>query len=241
MTFYLLKSLNLGLLLTITIYNLTAQGQPKPGNNNNFLSSEEIVFSDSLEPPGDPQPRDTKGSGSRDGAKCSNEEGNIETLMPKRNYGLTFQKLPLVFINLPKTKAKQVMLSFRDEAGKYYQRAFLPITSHGIISFKLPENIQPLTIGKNYKWSLVVICGTTVQPDDPTFQGWVQRVERTPLIDKQLTGKSAVEKAKWYGLRGYWYDMVGEIEQARKTEPNNLKLSADLQDIWKQFTVKVRS
>ena len=82
MTSYLLKSLNLGLLVGITIYNLTAQAQPKLENNRNSLS-EEIVFQTSLEPPGEPEPKDTKGSGSRDGMKCSNTEQNIKTLMPK--------------------------------------------------------------------------------------------------------------------------------------------------------------
>ena len=227
---YLLKSLNSGLLLAIAIYSLTAQAQPKLGSNRNSLW-EEIVFQDSLEPPGDPEPKDTKGSGSRDGSKCSTQEQNIKALMPERNYGLTLQKRPSVFVSLPKTKAKQVLLSFRDEGGKYYQKAFLPITKYGIVNFSLPENKPPLTIGKNYQWSLVVICENTVQPDNPTFQGWVQRVETTPLVDRELTGKSAIEKAKWYGKKGYWYDMVEEIEKARKTEPNNLKLSADLQNL----------
>jgi hypothetical protein len=62
--------------------------------------------------------------------------------------------------------------------------------------------------------------------------GWVQRVERTSGIDRELTGKSAVDKAKWYGENGYWYEMVAEIEQAKKTQPNDLKLSAELQQSW---------
>ena len=65
----------------------------------------------------------------------------------------------------------------------------------------------------------------------PTFQGWVQRSERTARVDNELTGKSAVEKAKWYAQRGYWYEMVEEIQQARKNEPNNVQLSAALQKL----------
>ncbi|MCJ8280358.1 MAG: DUF928 domain-containing protein [Rivularia sp. ALOHA_DT_140] len=200
MTSYLLKSLNLNLLLAITVSSLAAQAQPQFGNNPNPLS-EIIIFQDALEPPGDPEPEDTKGSGSRDEEKCSNQEQNIKILMPKRNYGLTLQKRPSVFVRLPQTKAKQVVLSFRDEAGKYYQRAFLPITSDGTVSFKLPEDKPSLSIGKNYQWSLVVVCGSTVQPDNQTFQGWVQRVERTHLVDKELRDKGAIERAKWYGQR----------------------------------------
>ncbi|MGB3641044.1 MAG: DUF928 domain-containing protein [Rivularia sp. (in: cyanobacteria)] len=230
MTYYLLKFLNLSLLILITIYSLPTQAQSRLRNNTNSLSKE-IVFQDSFIPPGEPEPKDTKGSGSRDDGKCSPSEQKIKPLMPKRNYGLTLQKLPPVFVRLPKTKARKVMLSFRDEAGKYYQRAFLPITSNGIVSFSLPEDKTPLKVGKNYQWSLVVVCGNTVQPDDPTFQGWVQRVERTSQVERELTGKSSVEKAKWYASRGYWYEMVAEIQQAQKLEPGNVQLSAILQDL----------
>ncbi|MGB6294841.1 MAG: DUF928 domain-containing protein [Rivularia sp. (in: cyanobacteria)] len=230
MTSFTLKLLNLSLSLIISICSLPVQAQTKSGINHNSLS-EEIVFQDSFTPPGEPEPKETKGSGSRDGGKCSSEEQKIKPLMPERNYGLSLQKHPSVFINLPKSKAKQVMLSFRDTQGKYYQRAFLPITSNGIVSFSLPEDKPSLTVGKNYQWSLVVVCGNTVQPDDPTFMGWVQRVERTSGIDRELTGKSAVDKAKWYGENGYWYEMVGEIQRANKNQPNNVQLSRTLQKL----------
>ncbi|AFY58692.1 protein of unknown function (DUF928) [Rivularia sp. PCC 7116] len=232
MTSYTLKFLNFSLSILILTYTLPGFTQSKFPSKDNSLS-DEIVFQDSLEPPGEPEPKDTKGSGSRDPKKCSMQEQGIKPLMPpERNYGLTLQKLPSIFVRLPKTKAKRVMLSIQDTAGKYYQRAFLPITEHGIVSFNLPEDKPSLTIGKNYKWSLVIVCGDTVQPDDPTFMGWVQRVEKTSQIDKELIGKSAVEKAKWYGKKGYWYDMLREIQRAKKTQPDDLKLSADLQESW---------
>ncbi|MEM7712293.1 MAG: DUF928 domain-containing protein [Cyanobacteria bacterium P01_A01_bin.68] len=222
----LYKFLNLGLFIVVSIYTSSVQAQSRLGKNGNSYEKD-IVFVESFQPPGDPEPKDTKGSGSRDGSKCSAQEKAIKPLMPKRNYGLTLQKLPSIFIRLPKTKAKQVMLSFQDERGKYYQRAFLPITSHGIVSFSLPEDKPALNIGKNYQWSLVVVCGNTVQPDDPTFIGWVQRVERTSQIQRELNGKSAVEKAKWYAKRGYWYEMLSEIEQARKNQPQSIQVNSD--------------
>ncbi|MEO1431264.1 MAG: DUF928 domain-containing protein [Cyanobacteria bacterium J06633_8] len=228
MTSHKLKLLNLSLSAIISVYSFPTQAQSTSFSKNNSLP-EEIVFQDSFTPPGEPEPKDTKGSGSRDGGKCSPNEQKIKPLMPERNYGLTLQKHPSIFINLPETKAKQIMLSFRDTESKYYQRAFLPITSKGIVSFSLPEDKPPLTVGKNYQWSLVIVCGNTVQPDDPTFMGWVQRVEKTSQINGELTGKSAVDKAKWYAQRGYWYEMIAEIERARKIEPNNVLLSNTLQ------------
>ncbi len=217
MTCLLLTPLKLfTLLLIITTYSFPSKAQSKLGNKVNPLS-EKIVFSETFEPPGEPEPKDTKGSGSRDGKKCFPNEHKIKPLMPKRNFGLTFQKLPPVFIHLPKTKAKRVMLSFRDETGKYYQRTFLPITSSGVVRFTLPEDKPPLSVGKNYQWSLVVVCGNTVQPDDPTFAGWVQRVEFTQELERELIGKSAIAKAKWFASRGYWYEMLDEIKKARNS------------------------
>jgi hypothetical protein len=61
--------------------------------------------------------------------------------------------------------------------------------------------------------------------------GWVQRVERTSGIDRELTGKSAIAKAKWYASQGYWYEMVAEIQRANKNQPNNVQLSRTLQKL----------
>lgn len=237
MTYYTLKFLNFSLSILTLTYTLPGFAQSKFSGKDNSLTSE-IVFQDSLEPPGDPEPKDTKGSGSRDGKKCFPQEQDIKPLMPKRNYGLTLQQHPSIFVRLPKTTAKRVMLSFQDEARNYYQRSFLPITENGIVSFKLPEDKPSLSIGKNYKWSLVIVCGDTVQPDDPTFIGWVQRVEKTPQIENQLIGKTAVEKAKWYGKNRFWYEMLREIQQARKTESNSIELSASLQQLLESASNK---
>ncbi len=91
------------------------------------------------------------------------------------------------------------MLTFQDEAGEYDERAFLPITNGaGIVSFTLPAQKSPLAVGKNYQWSLVVVCGETVQPDAPIFRGWVQRVARTSELESELGQKSVIEQAVLY-------------------------------------------
>ncbi len=230
-----LKLLNPSLFFILLVVTFPAQGQLRL-ENNTVSFPKEIIFQDSFEPPGDPEPKDTKGAGSRDGNKCSaNDKQKIKSLMPKRNYGLTLQKHPPVFIYLPQTKAQHVLLSFKDEVGKYYQRVFLPINSQGVISFQLPENKPPLIVGKNYQWSLVVICGQTVQPDDPTFHGWVQRVELTPQVNRKSTSQSMIWQINWYAERGYWYDMLMTILEVQKTEPNNAELNASLRKFWKSL------
>jgi hypothetical protein len=230
-----LKLLTIGLTLEVLVsLSLTADAQPKlKVISATLLQKKTTVSQENFIPPKQGKPKDTSGAGSRTDLKCSQKEGAIRPLMPKENYGLTLQERPTIFIQMPKTSARQVVLMFRDETGQFYERAFLPINSHdAIVGFTLPKQKQPLAVGKSYQWSLVVVCGETVQPDDPVFMGWVQRVPRTSELENELKQKkTAIEQAAWYRKNGYWYDMLSTIVQARQLNPDDTKLVA----IWRDL------
>ncbi|MCU0570369.1 MAG: DUF928 domain-containing protein [Oculatellaceae cyanobacterium Prado106] len=178
-----------------------------------------IAAQEAFDPPGDDAPPDTVGAGTRSDQRCPGDVQALRPLMSSRNYGLTFAEHPTLFVQVPATSAKQVVLTFQDEARTFYQRTFLPIQTHaGVAQFQLPTTQTPLTVGKNYRWSLVVVCGEHVQPDDPVFMGWVQRVEPRGEGDR-LTQKSPLQQAQWYAERGYWYDMLTVLNTLRPTYP----------------------
>ncbi|GAB1544363.1 DUF928 domain-containing protein [Scytonema sp. NUACC21] len=232
--YILLGFVPLGLSSYILLgFSYTALAQPKLESRTTSVQKD-LIFQESFEPPGDGEPKDTSGAGSRDGMRCSKNEQPIRPLMPKRNYALTLEERPSIYINLPRTSARQVVLTFQDEAGKSYERAFLPITAQaGIVGFSLPDTKPPLKIGINYQWSLAVVCGKTVQPDDPVFKGWVQRVARSPEMEKELGQQSAPDLVVWYANRGYWYDMLKSIIQAKQTRPSDTKLTAFWENVLK--------
>ncbi|MEC4884682.1 MAG: DUF928 domain-containing protein [Scytonema sp. PMC 1070.18] len=229
---YFLRFSTFGLFLQLAlVLGLPAQAQP-------YLKSKHILFLErfsqrSFIPPGQGKPKDTSGAGSRNGLSCSPEEPQIQPIMPKQNYGLTLQERPTIFVNLLKTSAQQVVLMFRDEAGKFYERAFLPITTQsGIIGFTLPKENSPLAVDQNYQWFLVFVCGETLQPDDPIVKGWVRRVASTSEIEGYLRNKTVFQQAAWYGAKGYWYDMLSTIVTAIQTYPHDAnKLIA----LWKDL------
>jgi hypothetical protein len=191
---------------------------------------ERLIYQENFDPPGDGKPKDTVGAGSRSGLKCSQDQQPIRPLMPKLNYSLTLKEHPAIFVYLPNTSAKQVVLMFQDESGSSYKPVFLAIDSSGIVSFRLPNNQPPLTVGKNYQWLLAIVCGDNLQPSDPVFRGWVQRVASTPE-SRQLQQKSVLEQMQWYGQNGYWYDWLEVMVQARKTQPNDAKISSQ----WREM------
>lgn len=152
--------------------------------------------------------------------------------MPLHNFGLTLFERPPVFIHLPKTSAKKVVLTFRDQAGAYTGYAVLPISrTDDVVSFTLPNDKIPLTVGKNYQWILAVVCGESGQPDDPVFSGWVQRVAQPAALRQELSRKTPWQQAQWYGAYGYWYDMLNVIMQKRRSRPNDATLAA----LWQNF------
>lgn len=234
--FYLGKLFTTVIVSQALIFSLPSTAQSELASKATSLP-DVIVFNETLEPPGEPEPKgNTSGAGSRDGLRCSPNEKSIRPLMPKNNFGLTLAQHPAISIYLPKTSAKSVALTFKNETGNHYERIFLPITTSGrIVSFSLSKENSPLVVGNNYQWSLVVVCGKTIQPDDPTFKGWVQRVAKTSRMAKELNSKTPIWQAKWYGERGYWYDMLRAMEEAKKAQPQNAQLTALVQKFWESM------
>lgn len=222
------KFLTLSLLLiSLLIIGLSERAQSSLLSTFSPIRTVQAKF----KPPKTSKPKDSSGAGSRDGLSCAGEQP-IQVLMPHGNYGLTYQERPSIYIKLAaKTKAQRVVLAFHSEALKSYQRVFVPINSSGIISFSLPSDKKALVPGQNYQWSLAVVCGNTLQPDDPVFRGWVQRVARTPEIERQRLQKSIIEQITWLADKGFWYDMLDVMIKARLERPKD----AQLANIWKNI------
>lgn len=202
--FQLLKNIIIGACLILVPSALILAESQETDSNSEEKSEEKIVFIDDFEPPGDDKPKDTGAGGSRDGKRCNVDEQPIRALMPQGNFGLTSKEQPNIYLHLPQTSAIQVVLAMQDEAGTEYARAFLPIEiDRNIASFALPENKMSLQAGKNYQWKISVVCDEHLKPGDPTFTGWVQRVETTNAR-KQLNNKAPNEQIQYLGQYGYW-------------------------------------
>ncbi len=217
--FYKLLSISLSSQLLILACSAKAEDTPK---HRGMILPAPIQF----EPPPDGEPPDTSGGGSRDPdqSRCSSNQKPIKALMPEGNFGWTLQGIPSIYVYLPKTTAKQVVLSFQDETEEYHETAFLPIKAdRRIVSFSLPKDRPDLEIGKNYKWKLTLVCRDIPDVEDPQLEGWVKRVDINS-VKANLQGKTPTEQAYWYAENGYWYDLVRVLWQIRQANPNNKSL-----------------
>ena len=208
---------------------MPVQAELNNSQTRNQTLSTEIYF----EPPEEGEMPYTAGAGTRnpDELRCESDQQQIKGIMPTGNYGLTLEEHPSIFVYLPQTSARQVVLAIQDETETYHEIAFLPInTDSTIVSFSLPQDKAPLTPDTYYKWKLTLVCGDIPNVEDPYLEGWVKRIDGT-TIQSQIRDKSPLEKADWYGKNGYWYDLLMELQQAKQADPNNTQLT----ELWEHL------
>lgn len=236
---YLFHLITVGLLL-IKAEPIIAQSTSDSSTNIDDLNTQ-IYFKP---PPDDRKPDKTSGAGSRQNGQCPQDstlattadtllnKPSLMALVPTTNYGLTLAEYPTFLVYVPKTSAKQVVLSIREEGTQHHSQTLLPITEiPGVISIKPSDNSPPLKVGKNYQWALVLVCGERPGPNDPAIASWVKRVALLQPQSSQLTLKSALEQAKRYGEQGIWYDAVAALAQARQSQLDNNATTS----IWADF------
>ncbi|MEM7063902.1 MAG: DUF928 domain-containing protein [Cyanobacteria bacterium P01_B01_bin.77] len=203
-------------------------------SSSEINSAETVVFHDSFDPPGDDSPRRTSGLGSRNGGRCTLEEQPIQALMPENDFGLTFSGRPTITVQLPEnTSAQRLILTVTDEEGLYYaEEDFWVADQTGVINLSLSDQAQPLTIGRNYRWHVVIVCDEQPDPDHPVLVGWVQRVAETELVPQP----TPLKQAQWLAENGYWYDMLAIIMEELEDHPDDPHLQA----IWQSVVLPPR-
>lgn len=225
---YFLNLITVGLLL---IGAESAIAQPPANSSTRRDLSTRVFFTP---PPDDKQPARTAGAGSRSG-QCP-QDATVPTantpplmaLVPTTNRGLTLAERPTFWVNLPKTSAKQIVLSLREEGNRHHSQTFTRITGEpGVIAIKPSDGSPLLEVGKTYQWAVVLVCGERPNPNDPAIASWVRRI----ALPQPTNPGTALQQAAWYGERGIWYDALDSLAEARRSQSNNQALI----DIWTEF------
>ena len=168
-------------------------------------------FASTFKPPKDGAPEQTVPAGSRDEARCSGDSLPMYPLMPEANYGLTATAHPMIWMEMPGTRAQEVLLVVQAETGEEHSRTQLAIpeaTEQGVIAIQLPKTVEPLTPGLNYRWTLSVLCEGYLNPSDPFFSGWIKRVDHSQELSQTLASTSVEQQVTILQETGHWYDIV---------------------------------
>ena len=193
-----------------------------------------------FKPPDDEEPPPTRGAGSRNDRHCPQDAPTnsgdsvaipvgLTALVPNNQEGLTWAEHPTVWIYLPETSARQMVLSIRAEGSQPHFQQFISITGDpGVVGISLDESAPILEVERAYQWAVVLVCGDRPNPNDPFVTAWVRRVTPSESFKPQ---HSALEQAALLGEQGIWYDTLTALAEMRRSQPLNPRLT----EIWADF------
>lgn len=90
----------------------------------------------------------------------------------------------------------------------------------GIVQLDIQSKIPELKEGKEYRWTVSIICNEERPSENIYARAWIKRVQRTPnLVQKLKAITKENEIAAAYAQSGVWYDAVSTAYTASQNEP----------------------
>lgn len=151
------------------------------------------------------------GSGSR-GCSEINATG-LTLITPQDHVPTTISGHPTFLWYVSNTTPVQISFTLVEpEVSDSVFEKRLKVDKPGIISLRLPSNVPELIEGKEYKWTVSVICNEK-RPTENTYAfAWIQRVPATPELSQKLAGASDKQKRSLiYAQSGIWYDAISML------------------------------
>ncbi len=180
------------------------------------------IAADSLyKPPIRPRPSSrTNGTGSR-GCNASGQPVELTLLVPDNHDGETIAARPTFFWYLKNASAAKFTL-VEPGVPKPLVEETVKATKSGIMSFGIPGDMAELTVGKDYRWTVSVLCNPERPSEVITFaQSFIQRVAPSPEVSQALAEvKSEHDRARIFAQNGLWYDALAAYGKAITQDPS---------------------
>ncbi|HEY9909489.1 MAG TPA: DUF928 domain-containing protein, partial [Thermosynechococcaceae cyanobacterium] len=101
-----------------------------------------------------------------------------------------------------------------------YKTTFRISDQAGIASVALPKSagVPPLQLGKDYHWTVALVCDAEIPQLNITVDGWVQRVQ---TLAPETRSSNPQERAALLAQKGIWFDALEAQAEQRCLKPNN--------------------
>jgi hypothetical protein len=200
-----------------------------------------IAMAAEFKPPRRGLPGRREGAGTRDPFVCVQGSSQLTALLPGTNLGLTTAEYPRFFWFMPKTKAKFAEFTLsevneqREDRTPVYKSIFNIAGTPGVVSLALPSHasMPPLVVGKDYHWSVSLICKEDDRSKDIRVDGWVQRVTINAALTKQLATAKLNDRVQIYANNGVWFDTVTTLAEQRCANPKDAALTTSWAELLK--------
>ncbi|NEQ96148.1 MAG: DUF928 domain-containing protein [Cyanothece sp. SIO2G6] len=188
------------------------------------------------------------GASRSDSCAMTLDDMGLTAVIPETNVGLTTQGLPSLFAYVPANNAERAEFwLFEAETGNevYAGQVSLPEADStteyrygpSVMGFSVPKTESTVTLepGKNYLWTLMLVCNAENRAEDIVVTGVVQQPDAaylevlSPTVRDQLSSLDGVPPAEQltvYGEAGVWHDLLATLAVLATDDP------AVYQDDW---------
>jgi hypothetical protein len=223
--------LSLGIFSPLVV-NAQAQTSRQPNQISQGLGGDWNAFETEN---GDNAPGRRVGGATR--GTCPSGRKPLTAIIPQSELGRTVSAYPSIFLYVPSTPEKTKMeFELKDEnENLLYKQEFLSTGKEGIYRIDIPSYVTPLQEGENYLWSFTLICSSTDLAGSPVVGGWINRIENSQLVQRQIETAPPGDRPAEYTKKLLWYDLMGSLADLRQSEPNNLTF----ENIWEALLQEV--
>jgi hypothetical protein len=249
--FFFLASILLGNLSFIPL----ALGQNRPPQTFSNRLPDQWESSE-FRPPASGIPSRMGGGGSRNpSSSCISSEQLLPTaLVPVSSFGgITQEPYPQISWYLPPNRAEGIeIIIFNEQDQEVYstwyalksttspQQNFAnplpsqPLEQGKIMSLQIPPNagINPLEIGKLYRWEVSLICDMNNRTRDIPTGGYIQRIPPKEGLNTQLEQATPPDQAILYANAQLWYETLSTVIKMQRQDPQDPILAANINTMW---------
>jgi len=155
------------------------------------------------------------GTAMRDEFCFSGTSQRLTALVSVDNLETTVAEYPTFWFYLPWGRSETVtqarfMLFDQNQRPVLDQKMALP-DAPGIVSVKLPETEPPLEVGKRYNWYFQVLCDEQERSRNLWVSSWVERVEASSELVRQLESLPESEQYRAYLDHGISQDALTQL------------------------------
>lgn len=173
-----------------------------PYNIPSQATDSEVSTEEYQPKPGRKRTQARKPGGYRGDACNSNLESNLTLIVPMNHIPLTTSSHPAFwwYVN---SYGNPIRFTIYEpgQAVPLYTKDMV-IEAPRIVSLKLPKHTPPLEIGKQYRWTVTVICNQKRPSENIYAKAWIERVE---FAQKKWLELECMNN---YAKAGIWHDAL---------------------------------
>ncbi|BAZ16873.1 hypothetical protein NIES4071_87510 [Calothrix sp. NIES-4071] len=149
--------------------------------------------------------------------------GSLNLLVPNDHVGLTISERPTFswYVSAVPSTPMQFALVEPGVAKPLLVKT-IKVDKPGLVQLQIPAHVKELTVGKQYRWTVSLVCNVKRPSLSIYARSRIMRVPSTEVSDfsKMASEQLLRDKAIFYAQRGIWYDAVSNITKAYLSNPD---------------------